>query len=213
MCFLSSVQAYSQLRPRHTHYKPNRFFILQLTIGMAMLVSGMVGTDTNAIMQTSTQASTTVAPSSNISIIKVAEAESIDNVTGSSVTKQKKLNINAEIESKVRVYFADTPIMAEIVKCESQFRQFNSDGSPFRGKINDEDIGIAQVNEHYHLKRSQKLGYDIYTVEGNMAYAKLLYEEEGTDPWISSAPCWKKSDVAKAMAAGPKKILADNILK
>ena len=212
MCFLSSVQAYSQIRLRHTHYKPNRFFILQLTIGIAMLVSGMVGTDTNAVMQTSTQASTATT-SSNFSIVKVADAASIHDAVSEPEAKPKNFDRNREVESQVRLYFADTPIMAEIVKCESRFRQFNSDGSAFRGIVNNQDVGIAQVNEFYHAKRAKKLGYDIYSVEGNMAYAKLLYEEEGTDPWISSAPCWKKSEVAKAMSANSKKILADNILK
>jgi hypothetical protein len=178
---------------------------------MAMLFSGMVGTDTSAIMQTSTQASISTTTSSNISIVKVADAATMETVTSAPVTKAKRLDRNAEVESKVRLFFADTPIMAEIVKCESQFRQFNSDGSAFRGVANRQDVGIAQVNEYYHAKRAKKLGYDIYSVEGNMAYAKLLYEEEGTAPWVSSAPCWKKSEVAKAMLAGKKTILADNI--
>lgn len=168
-----------------------------------MLASGMVGMDGNAVMQQSTlQAST----SSHISLVKVAEASA-----EATETKPKKLDPNEDIESRVRLYFRDTPIMAEIVKCESQFRQFSANGNVIRGKVNSQDVGIAQVNEYYHLKRSKKFGYDIYTVEGNMAYAKLLYEEEGTDPWISSAPCWKKSDVAKAMSSNSKRLLADNI--
>ena len=176
---------------------------------MAMLVSGMVGTENAVITETSTQASITATSSRNISLIKVAEAESIDD--SNSATKTKKLDRNAEIESKVRLYFKDTPIMAEIVKCESRFRQFNADGTALRGIANSQDIGIAQVNEYYHAKRAKKLGMDIYSAEGNMAYAKLLYEEEGTAPWISSAPCWKKSEVAKAMSNNSNKILADNI--
>ena len=169
-----------------------------------MLVSGMVGTDTNAVIQqNSTQAST----SSNISLVKVADAATVE----ATDTKTQKLDKNAEIESRVRLYFADTPIMAEVIKCESQFRQFSQDGSAFRGKVNKQDVGIAQINEYYHLKRAKKLGYDIYTIEGNMAYAKLLFEEEGTAPWISSAPCWKKSDVAKAIKSGSNELIADNI--
>ena len=171
-----------------------------------MLASGMVGTDTNAVMQTSTQAST--SNNSNIVTI-VADA----TTTETKVTKTAKIDRNAEIESKVRLYFADMPIMAEIAKCESQFRQFapNGDGV-FRGKINNQDVGVAQINEYYHAKRAKKLGYDIYTVEGNMAYARLLYQEEGTDPWISSSPCWSKSEVAKAMAASKNKV-ADSLTK
>ncbi len=58
-----------------------------------------------------------------------------------------------------------------------------------------------QINEKYHLKRSQTLGYDIYTLTGNLAYAKRLYEEEGTKPWKASAPCWLKSPVAANQVA------------
>ena len=178
---------------------------------MAMIVSGMVGTDNPVITETSTQSSITATSSRQISFVKVAEAESINDAVAAPEAKTVKLDRNAEIESKVRLYFKDTPIMAEIVKCESRFRQFNADGTDLRGIANSQDIGIAQVNEYYHAKRAKKLGMDIYSAEGNMAYAKLLYEEEGTAPWISSAPCWKKSEVAKAMSANTNKILADNI--
>lgn len=47
-----------------------------------------------------------------------------------------------------------------------------------------------QINEKYHLKRSQDLGMDIHTLEGNLAYGKLLFEEEGSRPWNASKPCW-----------------------
>ena len=158
-----------------------------------MLVSGAMGTDTNAVMQTSTQASLAATSSSNISIVKIADAASVD-VTDAVVAKPKKLDRNAEIESKVRLYFADTPIMAEVIKCESRFRQFNADGTAFRGIVNNQDVGIAQVNEYYHAKRAKKLGYDIYTAEGNVAFAKYLYAKYGTDPWSSSEVCWASTN-------------------
>jgi len=97
------------------------------------------------------------------------------------------------LEEYVREYFADTPIMADIARCESHFRQFSKDGSVHRGKVNKSDIGVMQVNEYYHGKTSKKLGLDIYTIEGNVAYARYLYEREGVEPWSSSKPCWGKS--------------------
>lgn len=57
-----------------------------------------------------------------------------------------------------------------------------------------------QINELYHLETAEKLGLDIYTIEGNVAYAKHLYEEQGAKPWMSSSPCWAKatqSEIAK----------------
>jgi hypothetical protein len=159
---------------------------------MAMLVSGMMSTTSTPIDEPAKP--TVVVASSS----QAAANGSIITSNQSNATKQLT-NPNRAIESTVREYFKDAPIMAEVAKCESHFRQFEKDGSIFRGKITTKDVGVMQVNEYYHLKRAQKLGYDIYSVEGNMAYARLLYTEEGTDPWVSSSPCWMKSDVAKAM--------------
>ncbi|MEI7480448.1 MAG: hypothetical protein WCJ59_02360 [bacterium] len=96
------------------------------------------------------------------------------------------------LEEYVRAYYADTPILAEIARCESTFRQFDSNGQLLRGKVNKDDIGLMQVNEYYHDPRAKKLNLDLHTIDGNLAYAKRLYEKEGTDPWISSSPCWGK---------------------
>lgn len=90
----------------------------------------------------------------------------------------------------VRAYYSDTPVLAEIAWCESRFRQYGPDGSVFRGKVVPEDVGIMQVNTHYHGEVAEELGYDLYTLAGNLAYAKYLYEKQGVKPWKSSKPCW-----------------------
>ena len=106
--------------------------------------------------------------------------------------------IKETTEETVRDYFADLPIMVEIAKCESRFTQFEKDGSEHRGIINHADVGVMQINEDYHLDRSIKLGMDIHTLEGNLAYAKYLYTKEGTQPWSASSKCWGKyTEVAK----------------
>lgn len=105
------------------------------------------------------------------------------------------------VREQVEEYFADAPIMVAIAQCESHFRQFNKDGDVYRGKQNTKDVGVMQINEYYHLDTTEKLGYDIYSIEGNMAYARYLYEREGTVPWASSQPCWGKSNAAKALLA------------
>ena len=104
------------------------------------------------------------------------------------------------VEQYVRQYFADEPVMAEIAMCESTFKQFDKDGLVHRGVANRSDVGVMQINEFYHGKTADKLGLDLYTLEGNVAYAQYLYEKEGTAPWASSSPCWSKSKVAKALA-------------
>ena len=83
------------------------------------------------------------------------------------------------------------PLLA-IARCESQYRQYDENGDVLRGEHNPRDVGIFQINERYHLSQSQKLGYDIYTVEGNIRYAIWLSEKEGIGHWSASKPCWGK---------------------
>lgn len=104
------------------------------------------------------------------------------------------------VEEYVRQYFADTPVMIEIARCESHFKQFDKDGSIHRGVVNDQDLGVMQINEHYHGDTAQKLGLDLYTIQGNVAYAKYLYNKEGVQPWSSSSPCWSKTKAYKELA-------------
>ena len=186
-----------------------------------MLVSGMVATDTpSSPTQESTKSMIVDSSSSEAALVSTVATTTSSEVK--QATKQPSKDYNADVESEVREYFADIPLMAEISKCESHYRQFEKDGSIFRGKVNNQDVGAMQINEYYHKDRATKLGYDLHTLEGNMAYARVLYEEQGGQPWVSSSPCWKKSDVAKAMSnpfAAPNRlavkasstVLADNI--
>lgn len=101
-------------------------------------------------------------------------------------------NSPATFEQYVREYFKDDPILAEIAMCESTFRQYDSDGAVLTGKVNKSDVGVMQINKYYHLERAEKMGFDLNTIEGNMAFAKKLYKSEGTKPWNSSSRCWGK---------------------
>jgi hypothetical protein len=96
------------------------------------------------------------------------------------------------LESYVREYFAETPILAEIARCESSFRHVGKDGKVLRGEVNKSDLGLLQVNKYYHGEKAEDLGFDLMTVDGNLAYAKYLYDKEGTAPWNASKKCWSK---------------------
>ncbi len=96
------------------------------------------------------------------------------------------------LEQYVRDYFVDEPILAEIAKCESRFRHINRNGTVVRGELTPQDVGIMQINEFYHEERAEKLGFNLHTLDGNLAYAKWLYTKEGTVPWRSSGKCWQK---------------------
>lgn len=95
--------------------------------------------------------------------------------------------------------FADAPIMSAIAWCESKFRQFDDDGTIHRG-VNPSDVGVLQINEYYHSKTAVRFGIDLHTLEGNVAYARYLFEKEGTRPWASSSHCWEKGGESDHLA-------------
>lgn len=90
------------------------------------------------------------------------------------------------------IFQEDSKVAVAIAKCESGLKQFDSTGKVLRGRVNSKDTGIFQVNETYHLKNSLKLGYDIHSVVGNIAYAKYLYDKNGLRDWLPSKDCWSK---------------------
>jgi hypothetical protein len=106
--------------------------------------------------------------------------------------KEIRKQLNATVGPSLKSYFKDAPIMERVAYCESTHTQFSSEGVVHRGVVNNKDVGIFQINEKYHLKDSKKMGIDIYTIEGNMEYARHLYEEQGLQPWSASRPCWGK---------------------
>ena len=114
--------------------------------------------------------------------------------TSTEIISTSTINKADNIKSKVKLHFSDAPIMQKIAYCESRNRQFDKDGSVIRGVVNSKDVGIFQINERYHLSDSQKMGINIHTVEGNLEYAKYLYEKQGTRPWNSSKPCWGNTE-------------------
>lgn len=113
------------------------------------------------------------------------------DVTNSDNTQSKTAIENPlTLKNYVIAYFKETPILAEIVRCESTFRQVDKDGQVLRGKVNKSDLGLFQVNEYYHGEKALDLGFDLNTVDGNLAYGKYLYDKEGTAPWSASEKCW-----------------------
>lgn len=95
-------------------------------------------------------------------------------------------------EEIVREYFKDAPVMIRIAFCESTFRQNDKDGNVLRGVQNSKDVGIMQINEYFHADKAQQMNLDIYSIEGNMEFARHLFEKEGTRPWNASKKCWNR---------------------
>lgn len=102
------------------------------------------------------------------------------------------------VEAIVREYFADAPIMAEVARCESRFTHYDKNGQVLKGKVDPQDRGVMQINERYHLKASREKGYDIYSLEGNLGYARYLYSLNGVRDWLASSGCWAHAPVDRA---------------
>lgn len=147
---------------------PNRIFNLT-TIGLLAVISGF---------------SSLGAPADVINPIELSLEKEI--------ASKKEITEVLTTQDKVEQYFSDLPIMIDIARCESRFRQHNKNGDVLRGELTPADVGVMQVNEKFHLKESKKLGYDIHTLEGNMAYARYLYQKQGARPWLASSSCWAK---------------------
>lgn len=97
------------------------------------------------------------------------------------------------ITEKAKADGIDPVLANKIAFCESTMRQFDKDGKVIRGVKNPDDVGLFQINESYHEKASEEMGYDIHTTEGNIDYALWLIKNEGVRHWKASRGCWGAS--------------------
>jgi hypothetical protein len=157
--------------------------MIELTTGIALLMSSLYG-----------------AGNANTYSYQVPADITIDDVTATEVTDEQKGSFIEPkiVEAYLRKEFADTPILVDIARCESTFRQFHKDGSVVRGRVNSADVGVMQINLKYHGETAKKMGLDLNTVEDNAAFGKYLYSKYGSKPWSASSKCWSKSTAAIA---------------
>jgi hypothetical protein len=126
----------------------------------------------------------------NISPVQVEANEMKGPVTEQNI--QMTLSSQKSTEELVREYFKDNPELVAVAWCESRFRQVDKNGEIHRGLVNSDDIGVMQINLMYHAEEALKHELNLYTLEGNMAYAKVLFDKQGLQPWSASKPCWEK---------------------
>lgn len=94
-------------------------------------------------------------------------------------------------EREIKRQFASHPVLVAIAKCESGMRHFDDRGRVLKNPRSSA-TGVMQIVSSIHRDRARRLGYDIYTLTGNLGYAVHLYQAEGTRPWAASRRCWKK---------------------
>lgn len=84
------------------------------------------------------------------------------------------------------------PVMLRIAQCESSGSHFRNGQVLVASNTNKStDVGLFQINS-INFKEATKLGYDVFTEQGNTDYAMYIYENRGTEAWHSSAKCWSK---------------------
>ncbi len=147
--------------------------MIEFTTGVVFLLSSMYGAGASTAVAIATPQETT---------------SELANMTVKIILQDRKA-----VEEYLRKEYADTPILVEIARCESTFSQFDKNGKVVRGRVDRDDIGVMQINSRYHGETAEKLGFDIHTIEGNVSYAKYLYEKQGAKPWKASSRCWAKA--------------------
>ena len=130
---------------------------------------------------------------SNVATVPVSDTAYGHITTATEPTASEMIASGADTEAVVRAYFDDIPIMIQVARCESTFQHNLADGSVLRGRVDNRDTGVMQINTYYHGTTAEKLELDLEDIYDNMEYARYLYEKQGTQPWSASAPCWGRT--------------------
>jgi hypothetical protein len=133
----------------------------------------------------------TAATVSTVNISETAYGQIAQNGVEEVVIREVATSKNTE--AIVRSYFKDIPIMIQVARCESTFRHDLKDGSVLQGRVDPDDTGVMQINKRYHLSTANAMELDLHDLYDNMAFARDLYERQGTQPWSASMPCWGKT--------------------
>jgi hypothetical protein len=99
------------------------------------------------------------------------------------VTNWTKERIDQEIDK----VFPDVPVMHDVMRCESGGN--NDAYNPTNGS---HDNGLFQISARYHGQRMRDLGLKVDNPADNIAFARMLYDESGLQPWSASKHCWSK---------------------
>lgn len=149
------------------------------------------GATQGAMLVASAEVFETIAEDNSLDAVVKADGETqTDFVSLITITQLDENQPYALRKEYVETFFEGYPDLARIAFCESAYRHNTPEGDVLRGYVDKRDVGIMQINEHYHGQTAEELGYDIYTIRGNLAYARYLYEKQGSRPWNASKACW-----------------------
>lgn len=113
-------------------------------------------------------------------------------VVDNKIEEQPEKQLPRTTKDIVIEYFKEDPILAEVAFCESTFTHYKDDGSVLRGRVDNRDVGVMQINTYYHGDTAERMGFDLENLEDNLAYAQNLFDRQGLQPWSASSKCWSK---------------------
>jgi len=101
--------------------------------------------------------------------------------------------MNPVVKVEAQVQEKTIPAVMQRIKiCESGGKHFEKGQVLVRANTNKTtDVGLYQINS-IHFAEATKLGFDVFTEEGNEGYAMWIFENRGTGAWVYSQKCWKK---------------------
>lgn len=82
--------------------------------------------------------------------------------------------------------FYDNAHMLSVAECESGLTHYKDGGGVIRGNVTPSDTGVMQISLDHHQKEVDRLGLDMEDLYDNLTYARILYEQEGSKPWVCS---------------------------
>ncbi len=117
-----------------------------------------------------------------------ADTPTVANLTGTNLSEEGR-----HIAHVIQRVFPDAPIMLHIANCESTgLIHREPDGSLLRNRDGSSARGVFQVLMRVHQDEFARLGLDPNNDEHYFRYARLLYEQNGTQPWNASRHCWNR---------------------
>lgn len=86
-----------------------------------------------------------------------------------------------------KVFHDDAPIMHEVMRCESGGKI-----DAYNPTNNSHDNGLFQISDLYHGSEVRQRGLDVGNPVDNIAFAKILFDRSGLQPWSASKHCWSR---------------------
>lgn len=95
--------------------------------------------------------------------------------------------------------------LVNVAFCESSLSHYEADGKTVkRGRVDQADTGVLQINVRIHKQGLKRLGLDATKRGDNLVYGQYLQKRDGRQPWAASKHCWSNLRLPSPHAVGVK---------